>query len=237
LTLGIENASGPGIIYVDEIRLYPLAPETIDPVVPDASDPSLVAYYEFEGNANDTKGNYPGTVEGDPTYTAGKVGQAINLDEIDDNVVHALAQETIWPAYTVSLWVKTDLMGQDTNSSLFNNNSSSSDFQIEVDGNDDYLYRGSANGIIGPVSKNWIHVGVSCDGTRTHLYYNGLLSTSLNVADTNFGQLAVGINRGMANRFGGVIDEVKVYDRPLSHGEIAGLAGITEAFDKPFAPE
>jgi hypothetical protein len=235
LSLGIEGASAPGVIFVDEIRLYPLAPETVEPVIPDADDPSLVAYYEFEGNAGDTQGNYPGTAEGAPTYTAGKIGQAINLDEVDDNVVHALAQEEVWPAYTVSLWVKTDLMGQDTNSSLFNNNSSSSDFQIEVDGNDDYLYRGSSNGLIGPVSNNWVHIGVSCDGARTRLYYNGLLTESLNVADTNFGQLAVGINRGMANRFGGVIDEVKVYNRALSDGEIAGLAGITTTIDKPFA--
>jgi len=237
LSLGIEGASAAGMIYVDEIRLYPQTPELIEPVAPDAGAPSLKAHYEFEGNADDSTGNYHSTVEGDPTYTPGKLGQAINLDEIDDNVVHTLAQEEIWPAYTVSLWVKTDLMGQDTNSSLFNNNSSSSDFQIEVDGNDDYLYRGTATGIIGPVSNNWVHIGVSCDGTRTHLYYNGLLTTTLDVADTNFGQLAVGINRGMANRFGGVIDEVRVYDRALSHGEIAGMAGITEPFSQAFAAE
>jgi len=237
LSLGIEGASAPGMIYVDEIRLYPLAPETIDPVVPDPGDPNLVAHYAFEGDTNDSVGNYHGTAEGDPTYTTGKIGQAINLDEVDDNVVHALAQEEVWPAYTVSLWVKTDLMGQDTNSSLFNNNSSSSDFQIEVDGNDDYLYRGTTTGIFGTVSSNWVHIGASCDGIQTSLYYNGLLTAILDVADTNFGQLAVGINRGMANRFGGVIDEVKIYDRALSPGEIAGLAGVTSPVDKPFAAE
>jgi hypothetical protein len=237
LSLGIEGASSPGMIYVDAIRLYPLPPETVEPVVPDNSDPNLVAHYEFEGNANDSVGSYHGTAEGGPTYTPGKLGQAINLDEVDDHVVHAFAQDEVWPAYTVSLWVKTDLMGQDTNSSLFNNNSSSADFQIEVDGNDDYLYRGTATGIFGTVSSNWVHIGASCDGTQTSLYYNGLLTTPLDVADTNFGQLAVGINRGMANWFGGVIDEVKVYDRALSHGEIAGLAGITEPFARAFAAD
>jgi hypothetical protein len=235
LSLGIEGASSLGMIYVDEIRLYPQAPETIEPTVPDAGDPSLKAYYEFEGNANDTQGNYPGTAEGEPTYTAGKTGQAISLDEVDDHVVHTFAQEALWPAYTVSLWVKTDLMGQDTNSSLFNNNSSSSDFQIEIDGNDNYSYNGTENGLLGAVSDNWVHIGVSCNGTQTDLYYNGLLNTSLNVADTNFGQLAVGINRGMANWFGGVIDEVKVYDRALSNAEVAGLAGIVQPFDGPFS--
>jgi len=237
LTLGIEGASAPGMLYVDEIRLYPLPAQTIEPVLPAVDDPNLVAHYAFEGNADDLKGNYPGTAEGDPTYTAGKEGQAINLDEIDDNVVHALAQEVVWPGYTVSLWVKTDLMGQDTNSSLFNNNSSSSDFQIEVAGDDEYRYNGTENGVFGPVSNDWVHIGVSCDGTKTDLYYNGLWVRTVNVADTNFGQLAVGINRGMANRFGGVIDEVQIYDRALSSPEIAGTAGITQSVDRPFDME
>ena len=35
-------------------------------MLPDDNDPALVAYYEFEGNANDSVGTYHGTVEGDP---------------------------------------------------------------------------------------------------------------------------------------------------------------------------
>jgi len=234
LTLGIEGASAPGMIYVDEIRLYPLAPETIEPVLPNDSDPALVAYYEFEGNANDSVGSYHGTVEGDPVYTAGKMGQAISLDEINDHVVHALAQEELWSGYTLSLWAKTDLMGQDLYSGLFNNNSSSADFQIEVNGNDTYLYRGSATGAFGPVSSDWVHLTATCDGVQTRLYYNGLQVGTLDIADTRFGQLAVGINRGMSNRFGGTIDEVRVYNRALSAGEGGGLAGITDSIPKAF---
>ncbi|MCP4454992.1 MAG: hypothetical protein GY809_26325 [Planctomycetes bacterium] len=228
LTLGIEGASAAGVIYLDEIRLYPLAPETIEPVLPNDNDPALVAYYEFEGNANDSVGTYHGTVEGDPVYTAGKLGQAISLDEIDDHVVHALAQEEVWSGYSVCLWAQTDLMGQDLYSGLFNNNSSSADFQIEVNGSDTYLYRGATTGAFGPVSSDWVHLTATCDGAQTHLYYNGLQVGILDVADTRFGQLAVGINRGMSNRFGGTIDEVRVYDRPLSMAEVAGLAGLTD---------
>jgi len=234
LTLGIEDASTLGMIYVDEIRLYARAPETIEPVFPDDNDPSLVAYYEFEGNANDSVGIYHGTVAGDPVYTAGKTGQAISLDEIDDHVIHALAQEEVWSGYTVCLWAQTDLMGQDQYSGLFNNNSSGADFQIEVNGNDTYLYRGATTGAFGPVSGNWVHLAATCDGAQTRLYYNGLLVSTLNATDTRFGQLAVGINRGMSNRFGGMIDDVRVYNRALSSGEVGGLAGITDSIPKAF---
>jgi hypothetical protein len=237
LTLGIEGANAQGKIYIDDIRLSPLAPETVEPLAPDPGDPTLVAYYEFEGNANDTVGSYHGTASGDPTYTAGKLGQAISLDEIDDQVVHAFAQDEVWAGYTVSLWAKTDLMAQNVNSSLFNNNSSSSDFQIDTDGTDpgNYRYHGSVDSILGPVTNSWTHISVSCDGIQTSLYYNGLLAQTINVADTNFGQLGVGVNRAVDNWFGGLIDDVKIYSRALSQAEIAGLAGITTPFAKPLS--
>jgi hypothetical protein len=233
LSVGIEGA-GSGMIFVDAIRLYPQLPETFEPIVPDNSDAGLVAHYEFEGNANDSQGNYPGTALGDPTYTAGKQGQALSLDNVDDHIVNTIDPEVVWSAYSVSLWVKTDLFNQDIYSSLFNNNSSTSDFQIEVNGSDNYLYRGAATGILGPVSSDWVHLAVSCDGTQTQLYYNGLGVGTANSADTRFGQIAIGINRGMSNRFGGTIDDVRVYDRSLSDAEVAGLAGITDAVPLPF---
>jgi len=238
LTLGIEGASAQGLIYVDDIRLYPLASETIEPVAPDPGDPALAAYYEFEGNANDSKGHYSATPAGGPTYVPGKLGQAINLDEIDDQAIYLLAQEEIWPAYSVSLWAKTDLFAQNVNSSLFSISvNTSSGFQVDLDGTDpgNYRYHGSADSVIGPASSAWTHIGVSCDGTQTKLYYNGILSSTASVADTTFTKLAIGVNRAEDNWFGGTIDEVKVYDRALSSGEIAGLAGLTTPIDQPFA--
>ena len=238
LTLGIENASALGMIYVDEIRLYPLAPETIDPVIPDDSDPNLVAFYAFEGNANDSTGNYPGTIMGEPTYTAGKVGQALNLDGTDDYIVHAFAQEEVWPAYSVSLWAKTEFFAQPEWYSLFNNNSTNPDFQIDVDGTDpgNYRYNGSSGqGILGPVTSAWVHLAVSCDGSQTSIYYNGLRVNTISAADTLFGQIAIGINRGMTLIFAGSIDDLRVYNRALSDAEAAGLAGLTQPIPKAFA--
>jgi len=227
LTLGIENASAIGMLYVDEIRVYPLPGQTVAPVLPDDSDPNLAALYEFEGNANDSTGNYPGTAEGDPAYIAGKIGQAISLDNVDDHVVHAFDQDVVWPAYTVTLWVRTDVFNQDIYSGLFNNNSASSDFQIEMNGSDNYVHRGALATVLGPVSSDWVHLAATCDGTQTRLYYNGLWVNTVNAADTNFGQIAVGINRGMSNRAAATIDEVRVYNRALSAAEVAGLAGLT----------
>jgi hypothetical protein len=236
LTLGIEGTGSSGLIFVDDIRLYPQAAELVEPVLPPAGDPNLAAYYEFEGNTDDSTGNYPGDVVGEPGYVAGKVGQAIELDAIVDYVVHPFDQEEVWPAYSVSLWARTDALGQPQYSSLFNNNGSSADFQIDVDGGDpgNYHYRGTNSAVLGPVTTEWVHLAVSCDGATTDLYYNGLLVTTLNVADTRFGQITVGVNRAVDNQFTGLIDEVRLYNRALSDAEVAGLADLSEAIVRPF---
>ena len=235
LAIGVEGGTS-GILYIDDIRLYTEIGEIFTPVLPDDSDPSLVAFYQFEGNANDTKGNYHGTAEGEPGYVAGKIGQAMTFDGIDDQVVHAFAQEVVWPACSVGLWVRTDAFFQVVNNSPFNNNSSSSDFQFDVDGSDPgrYRYLGSATIVLGSVTDEWVHLAASCDGTSTGVYFDGLLIDTADIADNRFGQIAIGINRAGDKRFIGTIDDVRVYDRALSAAEIAGLAGRTADIHVPF---
>ncbi len=63
LTIGIEGAGSKGILYVDDIRLYPLTPQYITPVDPGKAN--LVALWALDGDAKDSsgKGNN-GTVNG-----------------------------------------------------------------------------------------------------------------------------------------------------------------------------
>ncbi len=236
LSLGIEGAGASGLIFVDDIRLYAHPAETIEPVVPSDSDPSLAAYYPLNGNINDSKGSYTGVSASTPEFTEGYSGQAMLFNGVNDSVIYSLAAEQVWPGYTVNLWVRTDSFAQTVYSSLFNNNSSSSDFQIDVDGGNPgrYRYRGSATRYFGPVVSEWMNLGVTCDGASTVLYFNGQAVDSAGVADTRFGQIALGINRAGDAWFQGVIDEVRLYDRALTAGEMAGLAGITTPVLKPF---
>jgi hypothetical protein len=47
----------------------------------------LVAYYQFESNANDESGNgYNGINYGNPLFATGKMSNALRLDGIDDYV-------------------------------------------------------------------------------------------------------------------------------------------------------
>ncbi|UCD50838.1 MAG: LamG domain-containing protein, partial [Phycisphaerales bacterium] len=79
LTIGVEGAGASGVVYIDDIRLYPLAPQFIVPTEPDAAN--LVAQYSFDGNANDGSGNgHNGTPVGDITFVSDPVrGQVVSL--------------------------------------------------------------------------------------------------------------------------------------------------------------
>lgn len=195
------------------------------------ADPGLVCWWKFDGNTDDSS-EYEnhGTKNGGPAvYDAdGYKGQAIVLDGVNDYVVYSFAEQT-WSAYTVALWVKTDDPAQDQYSSLFNNDSSGSDFQIDVDGAGNYRYRGGASELFGAVSADWVHLAATCDGVNTTLYFNGSAVATVAAADTAFGQYAVGTNRNTANWFAGAIDEVRVYDRALDAAEIQALAASRAA--------
>lgn len=75
---------------------------------------------------------------------------------------------------------------------------------------------------------------ICSNGIQTRVYYNGLLVAVLDVADIQFGRLAIGVNRALDYPFAGSIDEVRVYSRALTDAEVAGLAGITDTIPVSF---
>jgi len=231
LSIGIEGAGASGMFFVDTVRLYAGATTKIQPTMPSDSDANLAAYYAFDGGVTDSTGAYNATVTGSPEYEAGHVGQAIGLNGVNDTVVNSFAAETLWPAGSVSLWTKAAALAQPNYASVFNNNSSNLDFQIDVDGTDpgNYRYHGSVDVTLGAVTTEWTHLAISCDGTRTKFYFNGLYVDKADIADTNFGQIAFGVNRAGDVYFNGLIDEARLYNRALSDGEVAALADVTES--------
>ncbi len=74
---------------------------------------------------------------------------------------------------------------------------------------------------------------------NTTLYIDGL-ADGVNAGDDALYNLTPGEDVSIGRRatsndrfFPGSIDEVRIFDRTLSAGEVAGLAGRTQAFDKP----
>ncbi len=66
----------------------------------------IIAYWPFDGNANDTVGTNHGTLEGGATYTAGKLGQAVACDNDGNQKYVSLTREDTKDGdWTVATWV------------------------------------------------------------------------------------------------------------------------------------
>jgi len=262
--VGIDGATASGILYVDDIRLYPLAPEVITPVDPDPAN--LVAYYPLDGDYQDASGNnrHGTPVGGDPTFSPGVLGQALNLnfvtitEYVEITGYQGIAAERADPdnpvqaAFTVACWINTI----DNGSLVFWGSGDGAPVggqyqNFRVDGgrlrseHGDGRFRGAATVNDG----EWHHVALAVDtGTNmtppgTRIFVDGLQDAE--GADTVNSQnlwnisadvdMVIGARVTAGDRFFiGSIDEVRVYDRALSNAEIAWLAGMTQAFDKPF---
>jgi len=74
--------------------------------------------------------------------------------------------------------------------------------------------------------STWVHLAGTYDGTKWNLYRNGSLvassSPSFGALPVDLGDWAVGsIGNGWANNFGGVVDEVAIYNTALSAAQVA----------------
>ncbi|MCF7972880.1 MAG: LamG domain-containing protein, partial [Phycisphaerae bacterium] len=226
LSIGVEG-SGSGMILIDDIGLYREAPSLI------------TAWYSLENNTQDVSGNgHDGVAVGDPVYVTGTEGmgllfngssQYVDLGSYDPSEGTGQLSVSLWAKWQGlnggyqgligkrDTWAVNEMMWQieaniDSGAVTFSRTES---------------YPGSGNPVL-PIGE-WTHVGVSFNGTTARFYVNGLETGSGGFsfgtdpgATLQFG--AVEANGG--NAFNGTLDEVKLYNRPLSPGEMRLEAGL-----------
>lgn len=196
----------------------------------------LVAAYGFDEGAGtvaaDSSGkNNPGTVTGATWTATGKYGGALNFDGVDDWVTTPEGKSIILSdAMTVEAWVKPDVVsGKRTIVTK----------QSNGQGNRYGIYAHSASG--GPAAEiktstttaassssplptgTWSHVAEVYDGQSLKLFVNGALKTTQPATGDTWavgGPLRIGGNSLASEYFDGTIDDVRVYNRPLSGAEV-----------------
>ena len=67
-----------------------------------------MSWYQAEGNAVDAVGGYHGVLQNGATFAPGRVGQAFNLDGVDDFVEVADSPQHTPASITLEAWVKPD---------------------------------------------------------------------------------------------------------------------------------
>jgi len=240
LSIGVDGNGAKGTLYFDDIRLYPYDRQLITPVEP--SNAGLVGHWKFDGDARDSSGlNNHGTIGGNPTYVAGKVGtNALNLDGSDYVAIDGVVNDITSTNLTLSAWVKT------TQSSVgyvlsSNDSASAHPISLGVNGGNPYVYDGGS-GVQHPPAVNdgqWHLLTYVRSGSTGYIYVDGLLrvsySTSFTLTSVTRWSIGQEWDDGTPSDFyNGVVDDARIYNRSLSQEEAAWLAGFTKPFDKPF---
>lgn len=203
----------------------------------------LVAYYPFNGNANDESGNsHNGTIYGASLSTDRhhKANSAYEFDGINDYINTFSTFD--YQFRTVSFWVNPyDIhgTGADRDIALIQDSYLNAYGSIIVFFGDSNLSMNAGGTAVvdqyyhSNISENrWYHLALVRNGTQALLYINGdLVSTGISGAMGSISNpnpfLIFGSGRTTTiNFFSGKIDEIAVYNRALSASEINTIYGV-----------
>ena len=193
------------------------------------SESGLVGYWPMnEGvglQAGDSSGyGYTGTIAGNPTWTDGKRGKALNFDGTGD-VITATDGLSGNGAFTASAWVNPADITTSWKS-IFGTGCSG--FDVAVNAATINFGRNCGGGVFytGPtVSANeWAHIVAVFDGTNIDVYKNGVKTTGGAVTYTHGATTYIGGSINTSSElFLGKIDDVRIWNRALSVTEVLNL--------------
>ena len=211
------------------------------------SEPGLVAWYPFDGNANDaTPYNNHGTIGGTPafidvTHPNGTGNKAIVFASNQDSVLAANAVQLISDYTTVGFWIRVDAIPTDAEDYVIyfgnwdqrwkislpqhlrivwttnSSNTASESFVHDMDS-------GDGNELL---LGYWWYVTMVHDGVNDIIYLDGAEVKNLPAEGTlnSTGRpLVMGTNPEWdGSYFKGALDEVKIYNKALTPEEVAML--------------
>ncbi|HEX8455747.1 MAG TPA: LamG-like jellyroll fold domain-containing protein [Pyrinomonadaceae bacterium] len=200
-----------------------------------------VHWYPFDGTTIDLAENQSGILRNGATFAPGKVGQALQLDGVDDYFeVNGFFLSMSFSALSMETWINPT---QVATGRIFDKAppGGTNGFLLELSGGHLRAVFGanSATSTASIPAGAYTHVAATYDGTNIRLYINGALDST--TAATTPGAVAsnslnafIGAGREAGTAFGGQIDELAVYRVALAAGDIqaiyaAGGAGKCKA--------
>ena len=178
----------------------------------------LVSRWAAEGNANDSENANSGVLQNGAGFAPGKFGQAFSFDGADDVVVvNHSPSLNLANSHTIAAWafrtssgVPLHLVGKRVGCGL-----DTTFIQLAIGLN---AFPSASIPL-----NTWTHMAVTYDGRVTNSYVNGALVASVALAlGNNTAPLLIG-GSGTCTPFAGLIDEVQLYNRPLSATEILSV--------------
>ncbi len=204
----------------------------------------LIAYYDFNEGVGDQSGNgNDGVSRGSVDFISGKSGDALLLDG-STGYVEIESDEVRVNEHSLVAWVKFNDQGKDQTIISNEGVGHAAGYDLSYSASGRIIYKIMTGGMSGvgyystysdySPDSDWHFVVGTYDGSISRLYIDGSLVASDVHGITIFHSRNVLIGgrpdwtTGVARYFDGLIDEVRIYDRALSGGEIGELYSFGE---------
>ena len=197
------------------------------------SDAGLLAYYPLDGNARDASGHGYDGLAVSVTFEKGYIGQAARFIGTYDSFIKIDRFPNVKSNVTVSAWIRPASGGY---GAIFCRGRTKCAYDLAV--SDDHLLTWLNFGMPGSGPRDiqipdlpanrFYHVAMVCDAAHGQLLYyvDGERKAKFNYSDSfNFEAQAeplyLGIDPpGAPECYSGLIDEVRIYNRPLTDDEV-----------------
>jgi len=224
-----------GTAYGNEVSFI-----TLDPSITDG----LVAYYPFNGNADDASGNgNSGAVFG-AVLTEDRFGSPNSAYSFNGNSDYILVNDSpsldIKGEITLAGWRyitsnslgriirKVNTWGPAVGGYILSSAADYINSELQLDINTSGVIITRKDSIF-PMNK-WGFVAMTYDGKTVSLYYNGSRIQTAQVTgqiNTNDNPVYIGSSEGV-EYFAGKIDDVRIYNRAMNETEIKNLYNLTK---------
>jgi hypothetical protein len=217
---------------------------TSTPVEVDVRNTGLVAAYGFDepsgSTATDAMHLHDGTISGATRVAGGRYGQALSFDGVDDLVsVPDHAELDLTNGMTIEAWVQPSaltswrsvIMKEQVGSLIYALYANSDVNQPAASVFTTSTLMASAPPPLVP--SQWTYLAMTWDRSVLRLFLDGAEIAAVPAPAplvTSTGAVRIGGNNVRGEFFGGLIDEVRVYDRPL------GPAAIAADMNAPVGP-
>jgi hypothetical protein len=203
---------------------------------------NLICYWNLNGGlgnvAYDSSGNGNNGVIYGASWVAGKYGGALSFNGTSD-YAETNASLNVGNSFTLAAWIKRSSTDAVFGYVLANGNSGASSNKFAFYARGDYNWKlafesGDGNssdleiGNISVPQDVWTHIAVTINGANGVFYLNGQIDGTFTLNHADFSKNAqIEMGRSANNYadcfFGGVIDDIQIYNRTLSANELAQL--------------
>ncbi len=202
----------------------------------------LIAYYPFNGNANDESGNTTNGINNGGTFVNDRAGNPSKAIQFNGSSWVDIGTTLQNNPFTINFWVYVPALPSSGNNyaliSKLDNNSphlyKNHEIYLQSNGKVNIIIAGGTiwnnfTSIGTLTTNNWKMLTLSYNGSTASFYINGVLDASLSVnysisnVKTVFGRRAGPFNSTDNIYFNGRLDDIRFYNRALTDQEVQSI--------------